>query len=39
MVVRIIIIAFKNTIKKIRNNKDFHTPLSIQYIFTKKTRN
>jgi len=39
MVVRIIIIAFKNAFKKIKNDKDFHTPLSIQYIFTKKHRN
>ena len=29
-------IAFKNAIKKIKNDKEFHTPLSIQYLFTKK---
>lgn len=34
--IKIIIIAFKNAIKKIKNNNEFHTPLSIQFLFTKK---
>jgi len=39
MVVKILKLAFINAIKKIKNDKDFHTPLSIQYLFTKKPRN
>jgi len=33
---KIIIVAFNNAIKKIKNDKEFHTPLSIQYLLTKK---
>ena len=36
MVIKIIVVAFKNAIKKIKNDKEFHTPLSIQYLLTKK---
>lgn len=34
--IKIIIVAFKNTIKKIKNDNKFHTPLSIQFLFIKK---
>lgn len=36
MIVKIFKKAFKNAINKIKNDKEFHTPLSIQYLFKKK---